>query len=169
MSLVRHLLAACEQAAQTTPALSLEAEIERLEHLKNDWLYTPQFDVGRSPSYIIEQERQRIPVTMGAGCAVYDEDCPMCQDLGGMDFGPMFWHLDGSSMDEGFVFSFHPTLAEYEAEQREWAEMTARFERERQERLARGEPEFPGYYRGDTYVFAEEPWDEEPDKPEYLC
>lgn len=172
--LVRHLLAACWERVQMFTSFAIEAEIERLERLKNDWLYTPsnRYDVGFSPIYIIEQERQRLPVTMANECAIIEEDCPMCQAGANPEWGPMFWHLDGSSMDEGFVFSFHRTLEEYEAEQREWQEMAEKFERERQERLARGEPEFPGYYRGEDYVFADEDptyKDEEPDKPEYLC
>ena len=67
---------------------------------------------------------------------IIDEDCEWCrmsaQDLE-MGFGPGFWHLDGSEMDEGFVFSHFRTLAEWETEQREWEEFTRKFEREQEE------------------------------------
>jgi hypothetical protein len=172
--LLRYLLSACWQAAPSLSASSVAAEVERLEHLKNDWLYTPskRYDVGFSPNYIIEQERQRLPVTMASECAIIEDDCPLCQERTNPEWGPMFWHLDGSSMEDSFVFSFHHTLEDYETEQREWQELAEKFERERQERLARGEPEYPGYLRGNDYVFADDEaayQDEEPDKPEYLC
>jgi hypothetical protein len=51
-----------------------------------------------------------------------------------MGFGPGFWHLDGSSMDEGFAFSHFRTLAEWEAEQRVWEEFARNFEREQEKR-----------------------------------
>ena len=68
---------------------------------------------------------------------IIDENCDWCrmsaQDLE-MGLGPGFWHLDGSQMDEGFAFSHFRTLAEWEAEQREWEEFTRKFEREEEER-----------------------------------
>lgn len=52
--------------------------------------------------------------------------CQMMAD----DPGPYFWHLDGSRMDNDFAFSFHATREEWEAEQREWAEYSRRFNEE---------------------------------------
>ena len=169
--LVRHLLGDCWQ--RVPQVTEVNAEIERLERVKNDWLYSPNknyFAVSFCPIYVIEQERLRLPIAIG-GARHTDENCAHCQGLAHLDMGPMFWHLDGSSMDDGYVFSFHRTPEDYEAEQREWQAFNEKFERERQERLARGEPEFPGYEMGDDYVFAEDPAyrEEEPDKPEYLC
>jgi hypothetical protein len=54
-----------------------------------------------------------------------------------------FWHLDGSSMDDEFAFSFYKTREEWEAENRRREEFNKEFNRrweERQQRLARGEP-----------------------------
>jgi hypothetical protein len=45
-------------------------------------------------------------------------------------FGPGFWGLDGSHMDDGFVFSSCETLAEWEEEQRRWREFNEEFARE---------------------------------------
>lgn len=42
---------------------------------------------------------------------------------------PMFWHFDGSNMEfDRFEFSFHKNRADWEAEQREYAEMSRRID-----------------------------------------
>ena len=46
---------------------------------------------------------------------------------------PVFWHLDGSGMDDEFAFSFHRTLAEWEQEQRDHEEFSRKYEARRQE------------------------------------
>jgi len=48
------------------------------------------------------------------------------------EFGPCFWHLDGSHMDleDNWVFSFHPTREAWEAERREWEERSRKFNEE---------------------------------------
>ena len=46
----------------------------------------------------------------------------------------MFWHLDGSGMDDSFEFSFYRTRAEWEAEQKRWEEFNREFERDWQQR-----------------------------------
>jgi len=59
-----------------------------------------------------------------------------------MGYGPGFWHLDGSSMDDGFAFSTCLTTAEWEAELREREEFNRKFDREwaeREQRRASGE------------------------------
>ena len=67
-----------------------------------------------------------------------DPDCPCCQMLADMP-GPMFWHLDGSKMDDDFAFDFsHRTREEWDAEQRRWEEHRQRFEAERAERQLLG-------------------------------
>lgn len=129
--LVRHLL-------WTAVCHNREAAISTLEKVKTSWLESNCDDYdGRVPAIIIENERKRLPQTMSAKEMIIDENCEWCrmsaQDLE-MGFGPGFWHLDGSHMDEGFAFSHFRTLAEWEAEQREWEEFTRKFEREIEER-----------------------------------
>jgi hypothetical protein len=57
--------------------------------------------------------------------------------------GPMFWGLDGSHLDDDFAFSFHRTLAEWEAEQREHEEFDRRFNEKWKEREQLGVPASP--------------------------
>ena len=115
-----------------------EAAISTLEKMKTRWLERNCDDYdGRVPAIIIENERKRLPQTMSAKEMIIDENCEWCrmsaQDLE-MGFGPGFWHLDGSHMDEGFAFSHFRTLAEWEAEQREWEEFARKCESEKEER-----------------------------------
>jgi len=59
-----------------------------------------------------------------------------------MGYGPGFWHLDGSNMDDDFAFSFYRTQAEWDEENRRREEFDREFNRrwaEREQRLARGE------------------------------
>jgi hypothetical protein len=56
------------------------------------------------------------------------------------DFGPSFWHLDGSHMDQDFAFSFHTTRAEWEAEQRKWAEFDRKWDEDERARKAAQPP-----------------------------
>jgi hypothetical protein len=61
--------------------------------------------------------------------AMIDADCPCCQMLADIP-GPMFWHLDGSGMDDDFAFDiYHRTREEWEAEQSQWEEHRNRFDR----------------------------------------
>jgi hypothetical protein len=51
----------------------------------------------------------------------------------------MFWHLDGSSMDNDFAFDiWHRTREDWEAEQRKWEEHNRRFDAEWAERTRLG-------------------------------
>ena len=132
--LIRHLL----WSAAGIDRRNREAAISELEKMKTSWLesHCDDYD-GRVPAIIVENERKRLPQTMSAKEMIIDENCEWCrmsaQDLE-MGLGPGFWYLDGSGMDEGFVFSHFRTLAEWEAEQREWEEFTRKFEREQEER-----------------------------------
>ena len=115
-----------------------ETAISELEKMKTSWLesHCDDYD-GRVPAIIVENERKRLPQTMSAKEMIIDENCEWCrmsaQDLE-MGLGPGFWYLDGSGMDEGFVFSHFRTLAQWEAEQTEWEEFTRKFEREQEKR-----------------------------------
>ena len=114
-----------------------------LESERDRWLNTPDpFEMhGWTPAHVIERERTRLPMAVTGAEAVVDHDCPMCQMMAEEDFGPMFWCLDGCNMDDGFVFSFHPTRAEWEAEQREYEEFSRRFEeKEKLRKATAGQP-----------------------------
>ncbi|HKB64220.1 MAG TPA: hypothetical protein VKC61_00075 [Pyrinomonadaceae bacterium] len=131
--LARHLL----WSAVDIDCRNRETAISMLEKMKTSWLESNCDDYdGRVPAIIIENERKRLPQAMSAKEMIIDENCEWCrmsaQDVG-MGFGPGFWHLDGSQMDEGFVFSHFRTLAEWETEQKRWEEFTRKFEREQEE------------------------------------
>jgi hypothetical protein len=132
--LVRFLLNAHWDRVVAGQASSDPAEATRwLDELRDTWLNSPGVEDlhGRTPASVIERERVRLPEAMTRDEAVIDHDCPMCQMMADLP-GPMFWHLDGCNMDEGFAFSFHRTREEWEAEQREYEEMSRRID----ERLA---------------------------------
>jgi len=100
---------------------SLEAEVRSLETHRDEWLESLEVEDlrGRTPASVVERERRRIPEVMSGREAMVDHDCPMCQMMAD-DPTPMFWNLDGCNMDEGFAFSFHRTMAEWEDEEREY-------------------------------------------------
>lgn len=136
--LVRYLVNECWQRVSVEPNIQLAAETARLERLQADWL-TESGEFSHRPAWILEQERRRLPVTMTSEESIIDHDCPVCVMMAAdPDFGPCFWHLDGSSMDldDNWVFSFHPTQAEWEAERREWEEHSRKFNEEWKQREA---------------------------------
>ena len=91
-----------------------------------DWLETPQYS-GRIPARLIEWERKRLNITRFPHEAMIDDDCPACVALAEDVTTPMFWHLDGCNMDEGFAFSHYRTRAEYEAEETRYQEFNRQF------------------------------------------
>ena len=121
-------------------------DVPTLDRIKSDWLEKPssEFD-GRTPAVIIDNERRRLPITMTAEQIMIDEDCECCRMMAmeaEMGFGPTFWHLDTSNMEEEFAFSTCLTRPEWEAEIREREEMYRKWDREREEReqaVTRGE------------------------------
>jgi hypothetical protein len=147
--LVRELLRSCwerlVESGETQPAAGgpealtlgdfLTGEVPRLESVRDEWLDSPDPDChGRTPRSIIDRERARLPEAMSGHDAVIDADCPCCQMLADMP-GPMFWHLDGSGMDDEFAFDIsHRTREEWEQERREWEEHSKRFNAEWSER-----------------------------------
>ena len=147
--LVRHLLLSAlketgrlgEWETGRNKPEELEPEIARLEKLKTEWLEQPLEDYdGRIPALLIENERIRLPIAMRGHDMVIDDDCPVCQMMAndaelGMEVG--FWHLDGSHMDDDFVFSELRTREEWEARRKEWEEFTDKFNREWEERQQR--------------------------------
>ncbi|MEO6390598.1 MAG: hypothetical protein ABIP75_02030 [Pyrinomonadaceae bacterium] len=131
--MVRELLEVCFDYYD--PKRTINDEIEWLEGIKSTWLKmeNPHFSL-RTPGALIESERRRINISMSAKEILIDEDCPCCQAMAADFSTPMFWHLDGCNMDQTYEFSFHETREAYDAEQREWDEFHAKWERERKER-----------------------------------
>jgi hypothetical protein len=138
--LVRFLLDECWEHVRTDPPVTLAEETARLERLKDGWLKDGG-GFSHIPEWVLEQERLRVPVTASAEELMIDEDCPVCQMAADPEFGPTFWHLDGSGMDleDNWVFSFHPTRESWEAERREWEEESREYERKRAQREAETE------------------------------
>lgn len=135
--LVRYLIGECWQRMQIDKLFTLDDETTRLEKLKNDWLKEND-EYGHNPESILEMERLRVPVTASSHELLIDHDCPLCQMAADPEFGPTFWHLDGSSMDleDNWVFSFHRIRQEWEAEQREWQEFNQKFNEKEAQRRA---------------------------------
>jgi hypothetical protein len=136
--LVRELLWRCRRdVAEYRDNLSPEeptreafitGEIRRLERFREQWMESPYEDSdGRTPRSIVHNERARIPEGISGQEAMIDCDCPFCQMQAEMS-GPVFWHLDGSHMDDDFAFSFrHDTHEEWEEEKRSWEEFNRRW------------------------------------------
>lgn len=122
--LVRHLLAACRGSTLR----DVEELAELLHAEQQRWLHAGQAELhGFSPYLVIEYERARLPFTVPAKEVFGDHDCPVCEEMRELG-GPCFWHLDGSDMDNEFVFSFHETREEWEEEQRSWQEKSGEFD-----------------------------------------
>lgn len=145
--LVRHLLWSALHSHSSTEPFAQDTEIARLDHIRTEWLENPQKDCGgRIPAIIIDNERRRLPIALGAQDMIIDDDCELCvmsANQVAMGFGPGFWHLDGSHMDDCFAFSFYRTQEEWDEENRRREEFNREFNRrweERRQRLARGEP-----------------------------
>lgn len=90
---------------------------EWLRHEQSRWLSsavnegTPDAYV---PGEVIDQERQRIPLTADAESAMIDCDCPLCQMMAEESFGPTFIHFDTVHFDQDFVFSPYKSLKDWE-------------------------------------------------------
>jgi len=145
--LVRHLLWRALHLENTNKPAELEKEIAALEQARTEWLENPQEDCGgRIPAILIENERRRLPIALRAQDMIIDDDCELCllsANQVAMGYGPGFWHLDGSHMDDDFAFSFYRTREEWDEENQRREEFNREFNRrweEREQRLARGEP-----------------------------
>ena len=145
--LLRYLLEDCWHHVSQEKNVNVESEIERLEHLKEDWLHTPQNDLyDMSPLDVIKQERMRLPVTVSAEQMVLDDDFELYQMLQ-EDGNPAFWHLDGCNMDYDFPFSFHQTREEWEEEQRSWETFSREYEERRSSNSTEDDIEFPSVWQ----------------------
>jgi hypothetical protein len=98
---------------------SMPDEIARLEQLKTKWLGSPKLEYGgKTPSYLIELERIRLPWLLSEEDSPFEDDCPCCQALANEERELGFWHLGGFNMDNDFAFSFCYTREEWEEENR---------------------------------------------------
>lgn len=123
-----------------------------LREAKAEWLASP-FEGGSPPSFIMECSRRRVP--RGAGVPIVgmtereseehaiDCDCPLCDMMAEGFFGPGFVHLDGHhlDLDDEFAFSMHETREAWETQQCEFAELSAKINREMAEGQSQGEAE----------------------------
>jgi len=135
--LLRFLLRECWERMKADPSAALSDMTAQLERLRDEWMKESGDFIHRH-EWILEQERLRIPVTASPEEAMIDPDCEMCQMAADPQFGPMFWHLDGSHLDleDNWVFSFHPTRESWEAERREWEERNRKFNEAQAQRRA---------------------------------
>ena len=157
--LMRFLMWECRERINQEGELNQTDEVRRLERLQCAWLNCPNPDVGGVPATIIDNERRQIPEGSTGSDSMHDPDCPCCQMMAEEDFGPMFWHLDGSGMEDEFAFSFYKTRQEWDDEQKTYEEFNREFERKRVQQQLEKEDLSRVWKR--TFV-AEHPSDEMP-------
>jgi hypothetical protein len=118
--MVRHLLTECWNHIGKRKVVPEQEEVRRLEQIKTKWLERPNPEYcEKSPAYVLECERERLPLRLSAEEAARefgDDDCPCCK-LAIKNPSPIFWHLDGSNMDRDFPFSLCDTREEWEDEE----------------------------------------------------
>ena len=149
-------------AQESHPAwgLTKAAVIERLGAAAQEWLHTPDDKLCRdkSPAYVIQRERLRLPLGLSGQEAMIDCDCPLCQMMA--DSGPFFWDLDHRHMDPEFPFAlFFATREAWAEEQRFKAEWEAEWEREQQEGAGSDEDDDDDEHEDDEHDMAW--WDDE--------
>jgi len=132
--------------AEPDSTVDVAALLTQLEQLKQQWLNEPRKDVDNYiPAEVIDNERRRRPEAMTGRSMVVDEECPCCKWMrdeseAGRSIG--FWHLDGAHMEDEFAFSWFATTEEWQQwnrEQEEFYRDWRRKEREREEKIARGD------------------------------
>ena len=131
--------------AVSDSALEREALIGFLNDVKLDWLTSP-FEGGSVPAFILECSRRRVPRGGGVEIVGMDQrqkeqhiidcDCPICIMMAEGKMGVGFCSIDGHhlDLDDEFAFSIHETREAWEAQQQEYAEMSAKWDAERAER-----------------------------------
>jgi len=133
------------KAADVTREDFLSNEVSRLARRREEWLDAPYSDLGgRTARSVIHNERAQIPEGEDGSHAPLDDDCPLCEAEADLP-GPMFWHLDGSHLDDDFAFSTsHETYEEWEQERRRWDDFNRRFNAKQAEDERLG-VKFPGH------------------------
>ncbi len=141
--LLRLLLSRCWKRVSRERNISIAEEAARLDQIKTEWLQHPNPEFSRkSPAYIIECERRRMPVALFGRDTIIDDDCPICRAMS-KGHTPMFWHLDGCNMDEDFPFSFYQTREEWEAAMKRREELYQDFNRKWEEQQGSSSDEDP--------------------------
>ena len=161
--LLRFLLRECWERMKADPSAALSDVTAQLERLRDEWMKESK-DFIHSHEWILEQERLRIPVTASPEQVMIDPDCEVCQWAADPQFGPTFWHLDGSHMDleDNWVFSFHRTRESWEAERRDWEEQSRKFNEAQAQRRAEIEWAGGAQIFDDTRAIAEKDEDDAP-------
>ena len=144
------------QLAETKDLTSMTEQLASFfRDVKENWLQS-SFEGGSPPAFIVECSRRRVP--RGAGVEiigmsdreseehVIDCDCPICNMMADGALGVGFIGIDGHhlDLDDEFAFSMHETREAWDAQQREYAEFSAKCDRDREERerkIAAGEIE----------------------------
>ncbi|MFM2093480.1 MAG: hypothetical protein RIS70_604 [Planctomycetota bacterium] len=122
--LVRYLLGKLLECREVPDNQPTADEIQRLTRLQIEWMQTPIEDFGgRTPFNVIDDERRRIPPIAGSDEACIDPNCPICRMMADGSFGPTFWYLDGSHIDDEFVFSCSSTESDWESVRYSWASL----------------------------------------------
>ena len=165
------------QAAETSRLAVSDSTSERealigfLNDVKLDWLTSP-FEGGSVPAFILECSRRRVP--RGAGVEIVgmdqrqkeqhiiDCDCPICIMMAEGTMGVGFCSIDGHhlELDEEFAFSMHETREAWEAQQQEYAEMSAQWaeeDAERKQQIDAGEIEKDEFATAWSGVVSEDP------------
>ena len=165
------LPAETSRLAVSESASEREALIGFLNDVRLDWLTSP-FEGGSVPAFILECSRRRVP--RGAGVEIVgmdqrqgkqhiiDCDCPICIMMAEGKMGVGFCSIDGHhlDLDDEFAFSMHETHEAWEAQQQEFAEMSARWAKEdaeRKQQIDAGEIEKDDFASAWSGVISEAP------------
>jgi hypothetical protein len=138
--LLRTLLTECWKRVLSANDTWVADEVVHLERVMAEWLenWDPEI-YSRSPAFILECERKRLPLIASPEELLLDEDCPCCRWMS-ENYTPTFCHLDGSHMDIGFAFSFCRTQDEWEEEERSREELYEELERQYPPDASRSSP-----------------------------
>lgn len=102
--LVRLLVTACwdELLAHGEPVRD-KAELESyLRQIQQEWTNTPDETLlGKTPAYLIDRERARLPVAVSGEEMMIDCNCPVCQMMADSQI-PGFWYLDDADLEDYF-------------------------------------------------------------------
>jgi hypothetical protein len=136
--MVRHLLEFFWFAVKFGLAnWSVEDEVNCMEVERKRWLKETD-KYGRSPKWILEQERLRKPITTSVEEFEENPDCCLTVDPA---VGPIFWFPDDSTMwsEKNWIFSLHGAREDWEAERLMWKEIFSEYERRKAQREAETE------------------------------
>lgn len=171
--LIRSLLARCWGELENEVARSGEmperetfvrSEIPQLALVRDEWLDQPENGYfGKSPNWFCQRERQRLPPVVTGPDTMPDCDCPLCQMMVDSS-APMLIGLDGSDLDDEFVFDFScRTQADWDQKQAEWRARNERIEAEIAVRKELGLPVCPPFEPVVRFDEEERDWGDDED------